>query len=158
MDYEHRDRVIRTYLEGRTWDEHPEFLLIRTLVLKLPEALQRWPYLVEYEWEVSAGWSQAGKGDLVFGDGEGSFAIVEVKWIDNDTTGSTSRTRRTKKRKAVREQAQKYAVAWWYSHPEAVEVRAFTFTDDHSPQGQLDESPLPSLSRDDLSLVDEDEE
>lgn len=92
---EQRDRVLRAYLLGRDWDEGPEYKLGRDLVLTAPLALSAYPLVYDYEWEVNQGHSQYGKGDLVFTDGTGRFAIVEVKWIDLETSGRTARTRRT---------------------------------------------------------------
>ncbi len=107
-----RDRVLRDYLRGRTWDANPEFRLIRNLVVEGHPLLEGFPLLYDYEWEVEPGRSDGGCGDLVFTDGEGGFAVVEAKYIDNARTGSTARAKRTDGRKAVREQALRYAAAF----------------------------------------------
>jgi hypothetical protein len=104
-----RDKVLRQFIMERFWDKSPEFLLIQELVREGHELLEGYPFLVEYEWEVEQGSSQYGRGDLLFTDGEGSFAVVEAKWIDLDSTGPTASNRRTKKRKQVRDQAWRYA-------------------------------------------------
>lgn len=77
-----------------------------------------------------------GRGDLVFADGEGRFAVVEVKFIDLGRSGSTVRAKRTESRKKVVEQARDYASklaallgpdvtveACWYTNEEPEAVR-----------------------------------
>lgn len=66
--------------------------------------LDRYPYLVEYEWVVSG----RGRGDLVFASPHGDFAVVEAKTINHDKSGSTHRSNRNNARKVVREQSRRY--------------------------------------------------
>lgn len=106
-----RDRVLRAYIGGRQWDTNPEFGLVRRLIVEGDPLLEGFPLVWDYEWEVYAGRSDGGCGDLVFTDGDGSFAVVEVKFIDSGVSGSTARVNRTKGRKKVREQALRYADA-----------------------------------------------
>ncbi len=130
---EHRDRVLRAYFDGRDWDESPEFLLARQLVREGHELLLHFPLLVDYEWEVAEGFSQLGRGDLVFSDGEGDFAVVEVKHVEGGRWGGTGRNRRTsmrKKRRKVEEQALGYALAWQLRHANPEGTRAFLFTNE----------------------------
>lgn len=126
-----RDRVIRAYLVGRTWDTNPEFGLIRALVTDGHPDVAAFAYVYEYEWEVRPGFSNAGCGDLVLTDGEGNFVVVEAKFIDNDRSGHTARVKRTKSRSQVRDQARTYADALRrILGDEAMSVRAFSLTNE----------------------------
>ncbi len=126
-----RDRVIRGYIDGRTWDLNPEFVLIRELVRGGHAGLAGFPLLYDYEWEVHPGRSDGGRGDLVFTDGIGNFAVVEAKYIDTSRTGATVRAKRTESRSKVREQARAYADALRRVLPDEVRtVRAFALTNE----------------------------
>jgi hypothetical protein len=130
---EHRDRVLRAYFDGRNWDENAEFILKRQLVKHSIQLLPKYPYVIDDEWEVEAGRTDKGKGDLVFTDGNGYFAIVEVKWIDLESTGRTSSSRRTHKRQLVEAQAIDYASS--YAQQSSGKVEAFVFTnEDNRPR------------------------
>eukprot|EP00762_Andalucia_godoyi_P004792 ANDGO_07249.mRNA.1 hypothetical protein len=91
-----RDAVLRSYIQERTWSINNEFKLLQAFVSRnyseFPVALRpatdrmtrfhiAHPFLVEYEWEVAESRTDMGKGDLVFTDGGGRFAVVEVKFI-----------------------------------------------------------------------------
>jgi len=129
-DYAHRDRVMRAWFDGRTWDSNDEFLLKRRLLAaNLPE-LAVFPLLIDDEWEVVSGETNHGRGDLLFTDGAGAFAVVEVKRFPALFGGKTSRTCRNKKRKAVREQAWTYARAVLRNLVDAQSVEVFVYTDD----------------------------
>jgi hypothetical protein len=126
---EHRDRVLRAYFEGRDWSGGAEFTLIRELVISGHALLEGFPFLVDYEWEVEQGRSQEGRGDLLFANGEGNFAVVEAKWIDLDSSGKTSRRRRTGHRGKVFDQAYFYAEQAWLAF-DAQTVEAMTLTNE----------------------------
>lgn len=81
----------RTFL-GRDWDEGVEPLLVRELVLASRELLPEYPDLVGHEWEPAPGRTSGGRGDLLFMDGQGAYAVVERKSI----LGSGSNTSRRK--------------------------------------------------------------
>ncbi|WP_144051398.1 hypothetical protein [Geminocystis herdmanii] len=126
----YRDKVIRTYIKNRNWDKNNEFLLKQKLLLNSDQLLPKYPFVVEDEWEVEFGRSDSGLGDLIFTDGNGNFAVVEIKYIDNLNSGDTASNRRTKKRQKVREQSVKYADI--YSKNKFVKsIRAFIFTNDN---------------------------
>lgn len=126
-----RNRVLREYIAGRTWDMNPEFQLLRNLVVDGHPLLVEFPLVYDYEWEVTPGRTDGGCGDLVFTDGDGNFAVVEVKFIDIGRTGHTVRVKRTKARSQVRDQARAYAEALRRSlDHEAVTVRAFALTNE----------------------------
>lgn len=134
---ERRDRVLRSYFEGRDWDDAGEFALKRDFVRRSSELLPELPYLVDDEWEVSPGYTQAGKGDLVMTDGMGIFAAVEVKLIEGGAfggSGSSTRRSRTRKRQTVRGQARRYARVLRVRFPDADEVRAYTWTNETALQ------------------------
>jgi len=65
--------------------------------------------LVKREYEFYPGYSQYGKGDLLFSRGEDEYLLIETKYIDLDSSGHTACRRRTKHRKEVRVQAEHYA-------------------------------------------------
>lgn len=128
QDCQHRDLVIRAYLEGRTWDDNPEFALLRELVVRGHELLADVPLVYDYEWESVSGRSDLGRGDLIFTDGVSTFAVVEVKYID-DRSGKTARTKRNKSRGLVKEQAREYTAAMVARHGDMpVSVRAYAYT------------------------------
>lgn len=112
-----RDQILRPYIAGRDFDLDPEHELRRHLVVHSHALLSAWPLLVGLEWRAPNG----SPGDLVFGDGAGRFAVVEVKHLgDRD---------RTKRRGDVERQALWFAQAWQQLHPDAV-VTALVYTCD----------------------------
>lgn len=142
-DFLERDRVLRAYLTGRTWDQNPEFQLARGLVLDGHAELAAFHLVFDYEWEVTPGHTNGGRGDLVFTDGAGSYAVVEVKFIDKGRSGSTARSKRTDSRKRVWEQASTYAWALNAVLGEAASnIRSFTLTNEDG----LKERPVPGVS------------
>ncbi len=120
-----RDNIIRSYILGRTWDKNDEFLLIQRIINgdKKDELLSKYLYVYDYEWEVFDGASYLGKGDLVFTDGKRNFLVVECKYIDIYDQGRTARTRRTMKRKKIKEQTQNYVLYFNNKHSEAKSVK-----------------------------------
>ena len=108
-EIEYRDQLIRHYLQQQNWDDSGEFSLKRKLIENSHQLLPDFPYIIDDEWEVESGRSDRGVGDLIFTDSQGNFAIVEVKWINNQATGKTASVKRTKKRRKVENQAIKYA-------------------------------------------------
>jgi len=131
QEAERRDRVLRAYFEGRDWDDNGEFRLKRELVMG--DLLPDFPFVVDDEWEVRGGHTNKGRGDLVFADGEGGFAVVEVKWVDGGTDGGRGSTRRAakrKKRRKVEDQALKYARLWAARIGVGTRVDAYLFTNE----------------------------
>ncbi len=125
-----RDRILRAFFVGNDWNTNPEFALKRDLVLRSAELLSEYPLLVDDEWEVVPGHTGSGRGDLLFTDGNGSFAVVEVKFIDVGRTGATARAKRTDSRGAVRDQAVSYARAVAWRHRPALPVLAAYHTNE----------------------------
>jgi hypothetical protein len=97
-EIQHRDQVLRAYFRGRGWDWNNEFLLKRKLILYSSQFLPQYPYVIDDEWEVEASRTDKGRGDLVFTNGAGSYAVVEVKWIDLEGLARDSATKRTSNR------------------------------------------------------------
>lgn len=76
-------------------------------------ALRNYPYVIGREYYVYRNFSNKGKGDLLFTDGNGHFLVVEVKFIPNifPNQNKTNGLRRNMmKKKYVAEQAEYYAM------------------------------------------------
>jgi hypothetical protein len=71
-----RDDVLRAYFAARNWDNDPFFELQREVVLRSGELLGAWPFVVDHLWRLEP--TRPGYGHLVFADGIGGFATVEV--------------------------------------------------------------------------------
>ena len=82
-------------------------------------------HLAAREWFVVPGRSDKGKGDLVFSHGN-NYLVVETKTLPT-ATGHTARARRSKGRREVREQAERYSREWKGKYPSA-RVEAATYT------------------------------
>lgn len=122
-----RDRELREDLAWTAWPGEHEQGLKALLLSNPPPPLDQFPFVWADEWLVVPGRDDCGKGDLIFTDGQGRFAVVELKWFDHRDTGRTRRARRNHKRNKVREQASRYAETFWHLEPAALDVRAFTF-------------------------------
>lgn len=93
---------------------------LETILLDRPPVeLQGFPYLCERDYT-----SGEGKGDLVFTDGQGLYAVIEVKYIN--LQGSNVK----QKRKKVRKQAYKYGQAFRARTSAAVVVLAAFYTEE----------------------------
>lgn len=142
---EHRNQVIRAYFEGRDWDTNGEYALKRRLVLNSKKLFPSYPYVIEDEWEVQPGRTDQGRGDLVFTDGSGGFAVVEVKSLDLESIGRTGTTKRVsnrKKRRMVEEQALRYAEIYQKNLDEnqvaANRVKPYLFTNEHETPKEVE--------------------
>ncbi len=132
QEAQRRDEVLRAYFQGRDWDRNSEFGLKRRLVLD--RLLEGYPYVIDDEWEAVPDRGDRGRGDLVFTDGHGAYAVVEVKYIDLEDTerrGSTRRTSNRKKRRKVEEQARAYARILFERLGPPARVEAYWFTNQH---------------------------
>ncbi len=125
-----RDQVMRAFFEGKDWDDNDEFKLKRHLVLNSGELLPGFPFLIDDEWDVEPGKTNEGRGDLVFTDGEGAFAVVEVKFIDLGRTVKTVRTKRKNSRNKVIDQAVDYGVKVYERFGPDVKVESYSFTNE----------------------------
>lgn len=145
-EIEHRNQVLRAYFEGRNWDRNGEYVLKRKLVLNSHQLLPHYPYVIEDEWEVEPGRTDKGRGDLVFTDGRGHFAVVEVKWIDTQSSDRVSVTRRgsnRKKRRKVEKQAGDYAEIFSRKYDCVSHIEAYTFTNDQDYPQPLEDIEMP---------------
>jgi len=129
-DVEHRNQVLRSYFEGRDWDANNEHALKRYLVQNSHKLLPNYPFVIDDEWEAEPNRNQEGRGDLLFADGEGRFAVVEVKWLDLVATGKTAKTRRTQKRKKVKTQAANYVYSLAQRLETFIQIEGYWFTNE----------------------------
>jgi hypothetical protein len=132
-EIQHRDRVLRAYFEGRDWDKNNEFALKRKLILHSKQLLPQFPYVIDDEWEVEPSRTDQGRGDLIFSDGVGNYAVVEVKWIvieGNGRKGTTKRAGNRKKRRDVEKQAITYAAILSKRLEQVKSVTAYIFTNE----------------------------
>lgn len=125
-----RDQVLRAYFQGRDWDENNEYALKRYLVLNSHKLLPDYPLLIDDEWEVEPNRNQEGQGDLLFADGAGRYAVVEVKWLNLATSGRTTRGSRTKKRQKVKDQAADYSYALARRLETFIQIEGYWFTNE----------------------------
>jgi hypothetical protein len=176
--FRHRDHVLRDYITKRTWSINNEFRLIQWFMLQDYEAAPRtwnrlrtreamelfhrqYPLLVEYEWEVEESRTDRGRGDLVFTDAQGHFAVVEVKMIQGETlSGRTACTRRTHARGKLADQAlhyrTEYATLCIRSGFAFASVRAFGLSDEgFFDYGEVNLQP-PATSPDGVDGEDRD--
>ena len=75
-------------------------------------------YIYEYKRDVIPEQPNYGKGDLVLTDSKQNLLVVECKHLPWES-GHNVRTKRTKKRKKVKEQVKKYMVDFKWKHSEA---------------------------------------
>ncbi len=85
------------------------------------KTLLKYRYILLYEWEIVPGMSQYGVGDLVFSDGNGNFAVMEVKHIIS-RSGKNQSVKRRKARRKVKEQTIKYMSVFKRKVPEAKSI------------------------------------
>lgn len=114
-----RDNVLRGYVVGRDWGLDAEQTLVRELVIASAELIPDHPFLVGVEWDAAG----TGRGDLLFFDGAGRAAVVEVKNLGGRG--------RNKGRNVVESQARRFAAVVEQAHPD-VEVVALVYTNDES--------------------------
>ncbi len=139
QEVKRRDRILRAYFEGFDWNHNGEYELKRTLVINSDRLLPDYPYIVENEWEVEPGQGHKGRGDLVFTDGVGRFAVVEVKCLNRGGNGDQKKAQRDRirvGRRLVEAQARRYAKIYAAAMLKAGviddsnAVAAFVFTDE----------------------------
>ena len=131
VEVQEADRRIRKTLReaGGPEDIACEFHLVQHFVANSKELLPAFPFLVLREWEVVPGASQSGVGDLVFTDGDGRYAVVEVKFL-NPGSGHTARESRRRGRQTVWWQAEHYGEKLFRRVPAALEVVCYAYTTD----------------------------
>ena len=80
--------------------------------------INKYPYIFRYEYEVNPGYSNHGKGDLIFTDGKNNFCIAEIKSLTIES-GTNQCNKRTKKRKKVKWQERYYKSCFQRENPTA---------------------------------------
>lgn len=96
-----------------------EARLEKSLLDEPPVELLGFPYLCARDYD-----SAGGKGDLVFTDGQGLYAVIEVKHINKQGSNVT------KKRRTVKAQARKYGQAFRADDAATVVVVAAYYTEE----------------------------
>jgi hypothetical protein len=130
-----RDSVHRAYLHGKDWDDNDECKLKSSPALARAALLTACPLLVEDELDVVPGKTNEGLGDLVFTDGEGTWAVVDVKLFEKNRPGSTVRRNRRTLRRKVREQATASArLIYHRRYPDQLSTRSSSRTT--APRGR----------------------
>lgn len=89
---------------------------------KIERVLIEYPFIYAYEWEVKPGFSQYGKGDLIFSDANLNVLLMEVKEL-SPFSGRNQCVARTKTRKQVKMQTEKYMAAFKKLHPELKSIK-----------------------------------
>ncbi len=119
-------------ISGRDWDLDTEQGLVRQLVINSTGLLPAWPFLVGYEW----GPPGETRGDLLFFDGVGSFAAVEVKALP----AKERNRRRNQVEKQAMEAATRVADLW-----PGARVTPLVYTDDDHDAGLPPRSPVDRI-------------
>ncbi|CAG8505776.1 6156_t:CDS:2 [Acaulospora morrowiae] len=87
--------------------KHPEDEVKNVLIDRIDVICPGFEYLVDFDWEVERGYSNKGKGDLIFGSDCGVYLIVETKSL-HPGSGRTAQVSRHNSRHKVKEQANRY--------------------------------------------------
>ncbi len=109
-----------------------ELELTQYLVASDQPQLRAFPLLIGWEWHVYPNRSQCGVGDLLFTDGTGRFAVVEVKFL-TPRGGHTARESRRRGRRKVELQAKTFGMLLLRFNPGIRGVDSFYFTNFWSP-------------------------
>lgn len=107
-----RDNVIRSFLNGWSWNEHPNIVLHRKLLSaghgeEWMKYIKRYPYVIDYDYTMyHEGFMY--KGTFIFSDAEDQLLLVEGLSVLSDQlrNGGSSKTRqvsRNRKRKTLRD-------------------------------------------------------
>ncbi|RHZ65296.1 hypothetical protein Glove_318g66 [Diversispora epigaea] len=86
---------------------HSEDALKNDLINQIDRICPGFKYLIDFEWEVEKGYSNKGKGDLIFGSDYGVYLIIETKFL-HPGSGRNARVHKHDARHKVREQAKRY--------------------------------------------------
>lgn len=96
---------------------------------KIEIALIQFLFIYAYEWEVEPGFSQFGKGDLLLTDGNLNFLIIEVKEL-SPFSGRNQCVARTKARKLVKKQTEKYIAVFKKIKPNLNSIKGIAVAGD----------------------------
>lgn len=124
-----RDNRIRNkYREDIVFDNiRSEKELKIYLIVNSLEVFPDYTYVVDDEWFVIEGESHYGVGDLIFTDGQGHFAVVELKYLTL-SSGPTARKSRNKGKNKVQEQVRIYMYEYKKKYPEITELKGYYYT------------------------------
>ena len=107
-----RNNIIRSFLSGWSWNEYPNFVLQRKLLLE--PANENWaiysaqfPYVIDYNYTMYDQHASY-KGDFLFTNAKDKLLVMECNYVTNDQLrcGGSSITRqklRHRKRKSLRD-------------------------------------------------------
>lgn len=133
-----RDSVIRSFLNGWSWNEHPNIILHRKLLSaghceEWMKYTERFPYVIDYDYTIyHEGFSHS--GTFIFSDTRDELLLVEGLSVVSDQlrNGGSSRTRqklRNRKRKMLRDKLNTLAQLIHYSNVNVMRTEGVIVTD-----------------------------
>lgn len=137
-EYVKRDNVIRSFLNGWSWNEHPNIILHRKLISadhckEWIDYSERFPYVIDYQYTM---YHQGliHRGTFVFSNAIDQLLLVESLSVASDqlSNGGSSKTRqksRTRKRKTLRDRVQSLAQLIHYSNVNIQRTEGVMVTD-----------------------------
>lgn len=81
--------------------------------------INNYTYIFKSDYEVHPGYTNLGKGDLIFTDGKNNFCIAEIKYL-TEKSGRNYCVKRTQYRKKVSQQERFYKECFLRQHPTAI--------------------------------------
>ena len=163
-----RDNVIRSFLNGWSWNEHPNIILHRKLLsaghgMEWLKYVERFPYVIDYYYTIYyKGFAQ--RGTFVFSDAKDQLLLVEGLSVTSDQlrNGGSSKTRqklRNRKRKTLREKLHSLAQLIHYSNASITRTEGVIITDNDIEHfitlpGSLGNSSIHHFVSEDVALLD----
>ena len=133
-----RDSVIRSFLNGWSWNEHPNVVLHRKLLsaghgVEWMKYVERFPYVIDYYYTIYRK-GFAHRGTFVFSDAKDQLLLVEGLSVTSDQlrNGGSSKTRqklRNRKRKTLRNKLRSLAQLIHYSNINVMRTEGVIVTD-----------------------------
>lgn len=90
-------------------------------------SIAKYSYIMEYEYLIEPARPDKGRGDLLLSDGKSNLLVVEVKYLPYGN--KSDRSKRSKARKTVKEQTQRYCALIREKHPNS-KVDSIALTND----------------------------
>ena len=133
-----RDNIIRSFLNGWTWNEHPNIILHRKLLSgghceEWKEYIEHYPYVIDYDYTIyHEGFIH--RGTFAFSDAKGRLLLVEGSSVLSDQlrNGGSSKTRqklRNRKRKILRDKLNTLVQLVHYSNVNVMRTEGVIVTD-----------------------------
>ena len=133
-----RDNVIRSFLNGWTWNEHPNIILHRKLLSgghceEWKDYIKHYPYVIDYNYTIyHEGFIH--RGTFAFSDAKGQLLLVEGSSIVSDQlrNGGSSKTRqkqRNRKRKILRDKLNTLVQLVHYANVNVMRTEGVIVTD-----------------------------